>query len=206
MTAFGFTCRYADSWSDNKTEFEGVVSLCYFSWNSHHFFLGGYLLCWHVWHKVRECLQHSRWLLVGDHHDVHCWVCHLASLVIFSAEINALPWVFHTTCIRIVFSYIYLLIFLSAGIHAVIIVVYVVVVLFSTCIRYGDIVPKGLAGKLVGSLCVVSGVITIALLVPVVVSNFSTYYSHDTSSHSSTNPNSTEAENEQGQTNACVIS
>lgn len=30
-----------------------------------------------------------------------------------------------------------------------------------------------------GSLCVVSGVITIALLVPVVVSNFSTYYSHE---------------------------
>ena len=34
-------------------------------------------------------------------------------------------------------------------------------------------------GKLVGSVCVVSGVITIALLVPVVVSNFSTYYSHE---------------------------
>lgn len=45
--------------------------------------------------------------------------------------------------------------------------------------RYGDKVPTGILGKLIGSLCVVSGVITIALLVPVVVSNFSTYYSHD---------------------------
>lgn len=47
------------------------------------------------------------------------------------------------------------------------------------CYRYGDKVPQGILGKLVGSLCVVSGVITIALLVPVVVSNFSTYYGHD---------------------------
>ena len=45
--------------------------------------------------------------------------------------------------------------------------------------RYGDKVPTGMIGKLVGSVCVVSGVITIALLVPVVVSNFSTYYSHE---------------------------
>lgn len=48
-------------------------------------------------------------------------------------------------------------------------------------LRYGDKVPTGLIGKLVGSMCVISGVITIALLVPVVVSNFSTYYSHEPS-------------------------
>lgn len=46
-------------------------------------------------------------------------------------------------------------------------------------VGYGDVTPKGIAGKLVGSVCVVSGVVTIALLVPVVVSNFSTYYSHE---------------------------
>lgn len=44
---------------------------------------------------------------------------------------------------------------------------------------YGDKVPQGILGKIVGSVCVVSGVITIALLVPVVVSNFSNYYSHE---------------------------
>ncbi|XP_067930690.1 potassium voltage-gated channel subfamily A member 2-like [Watersipora subatra] len=48
-------------------------------------------------------------------------------------------------------------------------------------VGYGDKVPSGILGKLVGSICVVSGVITIALLVPVVVSNFSTYYSHEPS-------------------------
>lgn len=46
-------------------------------------------------------------------------------------------------------------------------------------VGYGDVTPKGLAGKLTGSVCVVSGVITIALLVPVVVSNFSNYYNHE---------------------------
>ena len=48
-------------------------------------------------------------------------------------------------------------------------------------VGYGDVTPEGLVGKLVGSVCVVSGVITIALLVPVVVSNFSNYYSHELS-------------------------
>lgn len=46
-------------------------------------------------------------------------------------------------------------------------------------VGYGDVTPQGFAGKLVGSVCVVSGVVTIALLVPVVVSNFSNYYSHE---------------------------
>ncbi|XP_067934356.1 potassium voltage-gated channel subfamily A member 1-like [Watersipora subatra] len=46
-------------------------------------------------------------------------------------------------------------------------------------VGYGDVTPDGATGKLVGSVCVVSGVITIALLVPVVVSNFSSYYSHE---------------------------
>lgn len=48
-------------------------------------------------------------------------------------------------------------------------------------VGYGDVTPQGIAGKLVGSVCVVSGVVTIALLVPVVVSNFSNYYSHELS-------------------------
>lgn len=48
-------------------------------------------------------------------------------------------------------------------------------------VGYGDVTPKGLIGKLIGSVCVVSGVVTIALLVPVVVTNFSNYYSHELS-------------------------
>ena len=42
--------------------------------------------------------------------------------------------------------------------------------------RYGDMVPSTMVGKCIGSVCSLSGVLVIALPVPVIVSNFSRIY------------------------------
>uniref|UniRef100_A0A3Q1HBT0 Ion transport domain-containing protein n=1 Tax=Anabas testudineus TaxID=64144 RepID=A0A3Q1HBT0_ANATE len=43
-------------------------------------------------------------------------------------------------------------------------------------LRYGDMAPNTIAGKIFGSICSLSGVLVVALPVPVIVSNFSRIY------------------------------
>ena len=47
-----------------------------------------------------------------------------------------------------------------------------------TTVGYGDKVPRTEGGYLIGSLCVLCGVLTVAFTVPIVVNNFTLYYSH----------------------------
>uniref|UniRef100_UPI00398F3ACC potassium voltage-gated channel subfamily A member 10-like n=1 Tax=Pristiophorus japonicus TaxID=55135 RepID=UPI00398F3ACC len=56
-----------------------------------------------------------------------------------------------------------------------------------TTVGYGDMCPVTIGGKMVGTLCAIAGVLTIALPVPVIVSNFNYFYHRETESEEKLN-------------------
>ncbi len=49
-----------------------------------------------------------------------------------------------------------------------------------TTVGYGDKYPVGVWGKLIGSICALVGVLTLAIPVPIITGNFNRFYSHKT--------------------------
>ncbi|KAK3803089.1 hypothetical protein RRG08_028010 [Elysia crispata] len=49
-----------------------------------------------------------------------------------------------------------------------------------TTVGYGEVVPVGPLGKLIGMMCAVSGVLTLSIPVPIITENFNKFYSHKT--------------------------
>ena len=48
-----------------------------------------------------------------------------------------------------------------------------------TTVGYGEVVPRTLPGKLIGGFCAVSGVLTVAMVIPIIVTNFEFFYKRD---------------------------
>ena len=49
-----------------------------------------------------------------------------------------------------------------------------------TTVGYGDMVPLGVLGRLIGAACAITGVLTLAIPVPIITGHFNRFYSHKT--------------------------
>jgi len=49
-----------------------------------------------------------------------------------------------------------------------------------TTVGYGDKVPVGAFGKVIGSACAITGVLTLAIPVPIITGHFNRFYAHKT--------------------------
>jgi len=49
-----------------------------------------------------------------------------------------------------------------------------------TTVGYGDKVPVGAFGRMIGSACAITGVLTLAIPVPIITGHFNRFYCHKT--------------------------
>ena len=49
-----------------------------------------------------------------------------------------------------------------------------------TTVGYGDKVPVGWIGKIIGAACAITGVLTLAMPVPIITGHFNRFYAHKT--------------------------
>jgi len=49
-----------------------------------------------------------------------------------------------------------------------------------TTVGYGDKVPVGPTGRLIGAACAITGVLTLAIPVPIITGHFNRFYAHKT--------------------------
>jgi Ion channel len=49
-----------------------------------------------------------------------------------------------------------------------------------TTVGYGDKVPVGWMGRIIGAACAISGILTLAIPVPIIAGHFNRFYSHKT--------------------------
>ena len=49
-----------------------------------------------------------------------------------------------------------------------------------TTVGYGDKIPVGVAGKVIGAACAITGVLALAIPIPIITGNFNKFYSHKT--------------------------
>ena len=49
-----------------------------------------------------------------------------------------------------------------------------------TTVGYGDMVPVGVIGRLIGAACAITGVLTLAIPVPIITGHFNRFYAYKT--------------------------
>ena len=116
--------------------------------------------------------------MVGDCHYDYCWVSCAFALFTSLAKFPPFPFSFSSFLTLRRFKpwdQDNILDYSEANLNRIWLIL---ILIWHSPTRYGDQVPRSMWGKLVGGCCALMGVISMALPVPIIVSNFTLFYSH----------------------------